>query len=305
MTIESHEQGVTVTVTDGTVYQGSIVIGADGVYSVTRKFMRDAALAEDPKRDWDPENPFPAQYRCLWASFPRQSEPGDCFEVPGQDLSAMYLTGRERGWVMLYDKVPEPTTERHVYTEKDIEEFAAKIAEYPVTESLKVKDVLAKRTTWGLSDLGEGVAKHWSYGRIVLVGDAIHKFTPNAGLGLNNAIQDIVALANGLNKAIKAAPNGQLDSEKLSDIFKTYREQRLEALQGDYSRSALVTRVQAWATRLHYFLSRFVFSWSFFANLLVNRVISPAVRKGLVLDYVSSPDLPKGRVTWEHQIPSP
>lgn len=301
--IESGEQGVKVTTTDGSIYDGSIVIGADGVHSVTRKIIRDLALAENPTRKWDPENLFPAEYRCLWCTFPRLSERGQCFETPGKDLSAMYLTGNDRGWILLYDRLPEPTTERHIYTEKDIEKFAAKIAEYPLAEGIKAKDLFEKRYTWGLSDLGEGVAQHWSWGRIVLVGDAIHKFTPNTGSGLNNAIQDIVSLTNGLHSAIKKS-SGQPDSTTLSKVFANYQRQRMDPLQQDYKRSALVTRLQAWATRLHFFLSRFVFSWPFAANLLVNYVISPAVRQGLVLNYVSSTDLPKGRVSWEHPIPN-
>jgi len=302
--IESGEEGVKVTAADGSVFEGSIVIGADGVHSVTRKIVRELALAEDPKRDWDPENPFPAEYRCLWFSFPPPTEPGQAFETPGKDLSAMYLTGRDRGWIMLYDRFPKPTTERHVYDDKDVEDFVAKVAEYPVTETLKVKDLFEKRQTAGLSDLGEGITKHWSWGRIVLVGDAIHKFTPNAGLGLNNAIQDIVALTNGLHTAIKAAPDGQPDNKTLSEVFRTYRKQRWEGLQQDYDRSALVTRLQAWRSLLHYFLSRFVFSWPFISRFVVNRAVSPVVRKGLVLSYVPSTDLPKGRISWEHQIPA-
>ncbi|KEZ43252.1 hypothetical protein SAPIO_CDS4948 [Scedosporium apiospermum] len=266
--IESGEEGVKVTAADGSVFEGSIVIGADGVHSVARKIVRELALAEDPKRDWDPENPFPAEYRCLWFSFPPPTEPDT------------------------------------VYDDKDVEDFVAKVAEYPVTETLKVKDLFEKRQTAGLSDLGEGIAMHWSWGRIVLVGDAIHKFTPNAGLGLNNAIQDIVALTNGLHTAIKAAPGGQADNQTLSGVFRTYREQRVEGLQQDYDRSALVTRLQAWRSRLHFFLSRFVFSWPFISRFVVNRVVSPVVRRGLVLSYVPSTDLPKGRISWEHQIPA-
>ncbi|KAJ9145331.1 FAD binding domain-containing protein [Pleurostoma richardsiae] len=305
--IESGDQGVKVTCTDGSTYEGSIVLGADGVHSITRRIMRQLALAEDPKRDWDPENPYKAEYRCMWSSFPRppDSAPGQAFETPGQDLSLMFLTGRDRGWIMLYDRFPEPTSERHTYTEKDVEAFAARLADYPVNETLKVKDVFAQRQTSGMADLEEGIAEHWSWGRIVLAGDACHKFTPNAGLGLNNAIQDIVALFNGLHAAVLAAPDGQPDNETLARVFKTYREQRLEALKGDYGRSALVTRLQAWATRLYWFLNRFIFSSSFVANFMINYVASPGLRKGLVLDYVPATDLPAGRVTWEHELPKP
>ncbi|KAJ1326514.1 kynurenine 3-monooxygenase [Microdochium nivale] len=59
---------------------------------------------------------------------------------------------------------------------------------------------------WGMTNLGEGVARNWHYsGLVVLVGDACHKFTPNAGQGFNTGLQDVVALCNLLRGALVAA----------------------------------------------------------------------------------------------------
>ncbi|KAK7415129.1 hypothetical protein QQZ08_012428 [Neonectria magnoliae] len=250
--INSNDEGVRVTSDDGSIYEGSIVLGADGVHSITRNLMRDLALSEHPETDWDPKEPFTSAYKCLWASFPRPSEPGANFETTSKDRSAMYLTGRERGWILLYDK-SEPTNTLRSYPEKEVEEVAAKLAEFPVTETLKVKDVVKERFTWGMSDLGEGILKHWSYGRIVLTGDACHKFTPNAGLGLNNGIQDVVVLCNGLHQAVA---DGKTDIATLAKVFEKYQSDRAEAVENDYKQSALATRLQTWSSGLNYFLSR-------------------------------------------------
>ncbi|KAL1844854.1 hypothetical protein VTK73DRAFT_1676 [Phialemonium thermophilum] len=248
----------------------------------------------------------------MWCSFPAPSGPGESFEIPDRGRSVMYLTGKERGWIMLYEKLPQPTRERRTYTDEDVAAFAARFADYPVNAQLHVRDVFARRLTWGMSDLGEGVAGRWSGagGRIVLVGDACHKFTPNAGLGLNNAIQDVVVLSNGLWRALREAENSdgpsgnRLDGETLSEVFRRYHAARQEPLQKDYGRSALVTRLQAWATPLHYVLSRFVFSFAFVAKLVTRFAVSPLLSRGLVLDYVPSSDLPAGKVPWEHRMPS-
>ncbi|KAI8712001.1 FAD-binding-3 domain-containing protein [Fusarium sp. LHS14.1] len=296
---DSSGEGVQVLCYDRSVYKGSIVLGADGVHSVTRKWMRDMALSQRPSRDWDPEEPFTSVYKCLWASFPRPSDPGANFETTSKDQSAMYLTGRDRGWILLYDK-SEPTTALRSYSEKEVEEMAAKLAELPVNETLKVKDVVKERFTWGMSDLGEGILKHWSHGRIVPAGDACHKFTPNAGLGLNNGIQDIVVLCNGLHQAIA---DGKTDTANLVKVFERYQSDRAEAVEKDYKQSSLVTRLQTWASGLYYFLSRFVLSNNFVARFVARFATSPHIRKARVLDFVRATELPLGNVGWQYAIP--
>lgn len=298
-TFDTHDDGIRVSCDDGSIYEGSIVLGADGVHSITRTLMRDLALSENPKVDWDPKEPFTSVYKCLWASFPRPSEPGANFETTSKDQSVMYLTGRERGWILLYDK-SEPTTSLRTYSEKEVEKVAAKLAEFPVNETLKVKDVIKERFTWGMSDLGEGILKHWSYGRIVLTGDACHKFTPNAGLGLNNGIQDVVVLCNGLHRAVA---DGKTDTVTLASVFERYQSDRAEAVEKDYKQSALVTRLQTWASGLHYFLCRFVLSNNLVARFVARFVTSSHIRKARVLDFVRATELPFGNVGWQHAIP--
>lgn len=77
--IEDTGSGVIVSCQDGTTYEGSIVVGADGVHSKTRSLMREQALKADPSADVDEELPFPVQYRTMWCSLPRLWEfpPGD------------------------------------------------------------------------------------------------------------------------------------------------------------------------------------------------------------------------------------
>ncbi|KAJ3538983.1 hypothetical protein NM208_g5670 [Fusarium decemcellulare] len=201
--------GVEVTCTDGSSYSGSILIGADGAHSRTRSLMRRYALQADPSlaSTWDPEQPFISTYKCLWASFRRPSKPGDSYETQGQHRSTMYLTGRDKGWIFLYERLDQASSERSFYDKKAIRSFGASFAHWPLTEKLTVQDVLADSTTiTGMANLEEGIAQNVSWnGRIVLVGDAWHKFTPNSGLGFNNGVQDVVSLCNKL-RALLVSP---------------------------------------------------------------------------------------------------
>ncbi|KAH2543395.1 hypothetical protein KXW97_002714 [Aspergillus fumigatus] len=66
--IKTTETGVVVSCTDGTSYEGSMVIGADGAYSVVRKHIQLMALREQPAAK--EERPFLTTYRAFWMLMP-------------------------------------------------------------------------------------------------------------------------------------------------------------------------------------------------------------------------------------------
>ncbi|KAL0943576.1 FAD binding domain-containing protein [Colletotrichum truncatum] len=301
--IASTDKGVAVTCEDGSTYTGSIVLGADGVHSATRRQMRRLALEEDPSRDWDPEKPYETNYRCMWASFPRPTAAGQSYETQGTDKSVMYITGKERGWIFCYEKLAEPTKERISFTEKELEEYGDRFAEWPVTGTLKVRDVFKERYNAGGAGLEEGICTQWSWGgKIVLVGDAAHKFTPNAGLGFNNGVQDVVALCNGLRKMVSET-GGSPSYETLDSFFQEYRTERLELLEKDLGQSARLTRLHAWASTFDWFMARYILSWSFIQKMLLTYIVSPAIQKARVLDFITTSEpFEPGSFQWLHPL---
>lgn len=243
--IQSTGTEVKVFCHDGSKYEGSMVMGADGVHSRTRRIMRRLALETKPSAPWDPETPFTTSFRCMWASFNRPIEPGAAFETHSKDKSIVFSTSKERGWIFLYEKLPQPTKERTTYSEKDIEAMASKFADYHITDSLKVKDVFAERMTTGMSDIQEGTCNNRGCGRIVLVGDSIHKMCPNAGLGYQSGIQDVVSFVNNLRRLITSS--GVSNNPSVSDLeemYKTYQAERWDDLAFDTSVSAQTARIQ-------------------------------------------------------------
>ncbi|PTB69404.1 FAD/NAD(P)-binding domain-containing protein [Trichoderma citrinoviride] len=301
--IQSTENDVKVLCSDGSQYEGSMVIGADGVHSRTRQIMRLLALEADCHVQWDSETPFTSSYRCLWASFKRPIEPGAAFETQGKDRSVMFVTGKERGWIFLYEKLPKPTTARTSYSEKDIEAMADRFADYPITDSLRVKHVLADRMTSGMSDLQEGICNNWGWGRIALVGDAIHKVCPNAGLGYQSGIQDVVSLVNNLRQLL-ASPGASRNPSvaELEAMYTSYRAQRWDDLAIDASVSAHATRIQAWASWWYYVLGRYLTVPSFVDYIIANWVQAPVWRKRLAFDFLDAEEPFVGRVAWLHPL---
>lgn len=301
--VEEGEDSASVTCADGSTFVGSVVIGADGVYSQTREQLRQAMLRQGQQADCDEKQPYESAYRMLWCTFPRpaSSPPGDACETQDKDRSLGYLAGKQRGWIFLYEKLDKPTRERVVYSEKDIEHFAASFSDYPISETLLFKDVFRTHKA-GMANLGEGVVKNFSNNRIVLVGDACHRFTPNAALGLNNGIQDIVAVCNGIHAAFKSSKGRNLSRAALKTAFDHYRDQRLAPVKKDLRASALLTRLQAWANRWFYISARYLLVFNWFQRFTLRYVAVPNMRLAPVLDYVSADEPYIGTIAWAHPI---
>ncbi|KAH7155359.1 hypothetical protein B0J13DRAFT_618815 [Dactylonectria estremocensis] len=293
--------GVEAICADGTSYWGSLVIGADGAHSKTRSIMRRHALESDSglASIWDAESPFTSHYKCLWASFPRLSDSGDSYETQGQHRSTMYLTGRDKGWLFLYEKLPCASKDRNRYDTKSMESFAHTFAQWSVTETLKVKDVLdggPDTVIVGMTDLEEGVAKRIAWGgRIVLVGDAAHKFTPNAGAGFNNGVQDVASLYNQLESL------RDLNANSIQTAFEMYQQERQVALERDFRRSAGATRLSAWETWSDFLLARFFYSIGAVQRYYSDRN-SEAMTEGLVLNSVAADEPFLGKLAWKHEL---
>lgn len=311
--ITSTNSGVTVTCADGTLYEGSIVIGADGVHSKVRSIMRQLAIEEHPKRSWDAEHPYLTTYKCLWFSTPalvsEENLSGSpdmaVYETYHKDHSIMCLSGKMRCWVFLYKKLRQPTTQRLACTKEDMQEMINTFAEFHITEDVKVREAYNKRINSSMASIEEGMTNHWSWGRIVLAGDSCHKFAPNLGLGYQSGLQDVVALCNRLHSAVAQAPDGIPDTLALSKVFQSYHAFRREPANTDAKLSAFVLRVSVWANFFYYFLSLYILPLLLADHILQNWVFPPIDRRMLVLDYVEAEEPFTGRVGWVYKIPTP
>lgn len=311
--ITSSNAGVTVKCADGSIYQGSIVIGADGVHSKVRSIMRRMALEEDPTRRWDAENPYLTTYKCLWFSTPSLVREQDLsgspdmtvYETYHMDHSIMCLSGKLRCWTFLYKKLPQSTTQRLIYTKEDMEEMMNTFVDFPITEFVKVGEAYKQRINSSMASIEEGMTDHWSLGRIVLAGDSCHKFAPNLGLGYQSGLQDVVALCNRLHAAVSQAPHGIPSTIALSKVFQSYHAFRKQPANTDAKLSAFLIRLTVWANLFHYFLSLYILPSLLADHILQNWVFPPIDRRMLVLDYVESEEPFTGRVSWVYKMPPP
>ncbi len=201
--IDDDNEGVTVRFSDGEEARYDIVIGADGVYSDTRKkIMPDAEKPEyTGQAVWRYNLPRPADLDALHV----YNGPTGVGLVPiSSELMYMYVTTPEPGnpW---YDKkgMARLMQDKLANTAQPIREVAAAITD---------DDGVVYRPLEAM--MLEGA---WSKGRVVLLGDAVHATTPHLGQGAGMAIEDSIVLAQELTGA-----------DTPEQAFAAYRERRFE-----------------------------------------------------------------------------
>lgn len=206
-----------------------------------------------------------------------------------------------------YEKLASQPTERVNYTDADMQAYVDKHSEMAIADNrLKLKDVFAQRLSGGMANLEEGVLKHWSGGRIVLAGDACHKYTPNAGLGLNNGIQDVVVLVNKLHELLAGSDTDAFPTqEELTSLFEDYQETRKEVVHSDFDFSRHNTRLHAWPNSTYWLMNRYIMpNIPFLNKILVEKVGNTKTSKSFVLDFVDSEELFQGKRPWVRPMKS-
>ncbi len=180
--------GVSVRFSDGSEGRYDLVIGADGLYSQTRKMLFPEA----------PEPEFTGQ--SVWRyNFARTADVTDLAAYEGQ--IGVGLVPLSDTLMYMYVTTPEPGNPRYP---RDMLAGAmqSKLA------SLKAPAIAALRTQ--ITDSDAVVYKPlecllmtgaWHKGRIGLLGDAVHATTPHLGQGAGMAIEDSIVMAEELASA--------------------------------------------------------------------------------------------------------
>lgn len=107
--ITSRPDGVQVTCTDGSKYDASFVIGADGAHSMVRQCMRSLAL-EHGSKDVNVEQPYLITYRALYMRFPKGNiKVGATCETHGSSLATQLFAGEDFAVIGVYERLIEPT----------------------------------------------------------------------------------------------------------------------------------------------------------------------------------------------------
>lgn len=180
--IEHTETGVRAHLADGTVEEGDIIIGADGVHSGVREKMWEYADKHEPGAIAATDKDFQStQYKGIFGVSEKKGTletlgPADVHVVYGYDTTKLLFTqpGYAYWAIMWKDEFSQPP-KRFKPTPEDQEEAANKLKDIVFTENVKLADLWKHKNRGGLLNIEEGVLDKWHAGRIVLVGDSAHK----------------------------------------------------------------------------------------------------------------------------------
>lgn len=194
-----------------------------------------------------------AEYNCLFGisyGVPKL-EPGDfvtCYNR-GYCVATIVDEGGKVYW-FAQERLPRLYRIHEIprYTDDDARDFVARHSDIVIVkgpDGLTLGDLWEKTASFRLVAIEEGKFKLWHWGRIVCVGDSIHKSTPNLGVGANAAIESAAALANGIKRLIDRshATDGSLPTKQdVEAMLAEYRETRVVRADADVDSSAFLAR---------------------------------------------------------------
>ncbi|KAI0127458.1 hypothetical protein BJ170DRAFT_373101 [Xylariales sp. AK1849] len=316
--VRTDEEGVEVECENGTVVKGDVLIGADGVRSRVRECMQRLSLETrtssqvgvEKAREKGAGNAggaYTTTYRMLFGNLP--------FVLPGLPhstncegarfgVSTQVLSGVTRSWWGVYEKLDEPTSERTRYTEADKAGVVERWGDLYMAPGWKLRDVVEQSNGLersGLINLEEGAVEEWAWNRIVLVGDAVRKLEPHAGLGYNSGLADVVALANKLRTLLldTATNKGKPTTAALERLFGEYQEERMEVAPMLDKISRRRAREVAWLEWKDSVMARWVQPYFPMMWLGITYIFGPIIAKSPVLDWVAEVELPAHEVEYQ------
>jgi FAD-dependent urate hydroxylase len=222
--VEQDADGVTVRLTDGRVFRGSLVVGAEGIDSVIR-----TALLPQVK-------PRFAGYEYLRAvvRYDAPAPRGLVFVLGSRGRFIIHPV--EGGWVYWAGVLAgrrsggdDPAERKRELLER-LDDLAP-----PVRELIEAAadDAISRSDIRDLPPL-----ERWGEGRVTLLGDAAHATTPNLGRGASEALEDAVALARALANA------GGLKGD-VSKALRAYEGERRPATASIQTRAWRIGRLMA------------------------------------------------------------
>jgi 2-polyprenyl-6-methoxyphenol hydroxylase-like FAD-dependent oxidoreductase len=263
--------------------------------------MRSLSLEASAMAPVNAEKPYLVTYRAMFGNAPRTDnfQPGETFETHAPHVSTQLFVGKERMWFFIYERLDTPTHERLSYSKEDAVAFAETKSDIPIAKGVLFRDIFAARNNAGLTNLEEGVQEHWSWNRIVLVGDAAHKVTPNLGLGYNSGVQDLVSLCNILRPELQAAKAGEdVSYQAIRAVFSEYQKERMDFMTKLFNISASVTRQSAWDSWFLKFMDTYVSTWFDIDWLLSRYILGPMISRIPVLNFLGEKHLRSGLIPW-------
>ncbi|THX16081.1 FAD/NAD(P)-binding domain-containing protein [Aureobasidium pullulans] len=230
-----------ITLADGTIYQGDLIIGADGIHSV----IREAVLKAGNHELVHPAPTGVSAYRLLvettdLAGLDVDKEVFDHTRqattlIMGHDRRVIMGPARNGDLLGLVGMVPdehmhESSNPNSWTTPGDLSKLLQTYNDFPQW----IRDIFKQApdiALWQLRDID--ALPTWIAGRCIIIGDAAHAMLPTQGQGASQSIEDAEAL-QAFFADTTAKPNPQQITRRIRKVFEA-RYKRASLIQA-YSR---------------------------------------------------------------------
>lgn len=190
----------TITLADGSTFQGDIIVGGDGIKSLLQKYVLGRPANAQPSghsayrllipfeklRELDDEEVNKSMAAPSLTMFVGQDRRVVCYtcKYDGRDLLNVVAMVPDEG---LFENSTESWS-----AQGSLSDLAASFADFPPT----AKKILGQATECGLYQLrDQDPLELWHRNRVLIIGDAAHPMLPHLGQGGSQAIEDAEALA--------------------------------------------------------------------------------------------------------------
>ncbi|KAK3835608.1 MAG: hypothetical protein J3R72DRAFT_451234 [Linnemannia gamsii] len=255
--------GILIRCSDGTEYEGDILVGADGAHSAVRQNLY-AQLKKEGKLPAIDDVALPFSTICLVGQtkplsieeFPQlEDEQCQFIRVVGQDKPYAWSTFTTKQnticWSLVRFLDAESSKLHDSFRNSEWGPEAAgamceEVRNFPIIAGGDKKLTIGDLIDWTPRELiskvmlEEKVFQTWFGGRTALIGDACHKLSPAGGAGAGNAIHDAIVLANYIN-ALPLHPV----VEEIEAAFECYKNDRIEWVEKAFGTSQMLQSVVA------------------------------------------------------------
>ncbi|KAM0751647.1 FAD/NAD(P)-binding domain-containing protein [Meredithblackwellia eburnea MCA 4105] len=221
---------------DGRIYEGDVLIGADGVNSAVRGAVMQQGVVEGTSTKAKSsglvsfmsivpisclqEDPILSPFvdgvagLAIWNGKDGTHLRITVFPMDNAGNVQVVAAAPEGDWGEKFD-------ERRTSIIKDVDpQIALELFQdfHPSVRNLLAKSITGRHEVWRIRDID--ALESWNFGKVLLIGDAAHAVTPHIGQGCNIAIEDAEALSFLLRNVSKGDPKA------LSTAFATFEKYR-------------------------------------------------------------------------------
>ncbi|OHW89755.1 FAD binding domain-containing protein [Colletotrichum incanum] len=278
----------------GKCFEDSALFAEIHKNGVRTLMVNQIAMAQPELAKQIGEEGFTCEYKCLFGVSRNSQEssliPDGVLHTAYYDYYSSFSLVGVPGLIFwfFYVKLPSITRMPNCprFTDEDAHALVSQYGKTVLGPGYTLQTLWDSRIRATLAPLEEGVAKKWSYGRVVLAGDAVHKFTVNAGLGANTAYEGTTRLVNGLHDLLQDHP--QPTQCELASMFSAYEQTQRSKAEFVLKISAAVTRYEAQDTWLLKKASRWLSPYipDFFKAYMYAGYSS----QGPILKFLADPD---------------